>query len=514
MIGAQGAERPRVSADSLDALDAGVPGVAEGAQVRPLPPLRSVSKGPATRARWQRRYALALLTLDATLLFAGTTAAALLRWGAPAGTMRVGGLDYFAIAALISVVWLALLASTHSYDARQLGIGSEEFRRVADAAIRVTALVAFVTFVGKLPLSRGFVAMALPIGLASTLGGRYAARRVLHRLRRKARCLHRVLVVGTPSAASKLAEGLSRSIYTGYQVAGTWSPSASDFVDADRTGRDRGRVLEVLARTEADTVAVASSGFSPAALRELAWHLEGSGVDLLVSPALTDVAGPRIRVRPVDGLPLLHVEEPQLDGGKQFAKSVFDRVAALALLVVASPLLLGVTIAIRATSAGGAVFRQKRSGRGGSLFTIYKFRTMQHGSDQKFDALVAANGDKPGGMFAKDVVDDRVTSVGRFLRRYSLDELPQLVNVLFGQMSLVGPRPLPATVEQAGHDVSRRLLVRPGMTGLWQVSGRSDLSWEESVRLDLYYVENWSPAVDLMILWKTARAVIRGSGAY
>jgi exopolysaccharide biosynthesis polyprenyl glycosylphosphotransferase len=333
-------------------------------------------------------------------------------------------------------------------------------------------------------------------------------------MRRNAGCLHRVLVVGTPLAASKLAEGLSRSIYTGYQVAGTWSPSASDLVDADRNGRDRGRVLEVLARTEADTVAVASSGFSPAALRELAWHLEGSGVDLLVSPALTDVAGPRIRMRPVDGLPLLHVEEPQLDGGKQLAKSAFDRVAALMLLVIAAPLLLAMTIAIRATSPGGAVFRQQRSGRGGSLFTIYKFRTMRQGADNTFDALVAANGDKPGGMFAKDTVDDRVTSVGRFLRRYSLDELPQLVNVLFGQMSLIGPRPLPASVEQAGHDVRRRLLVRPGMTGLWQVSGRSDLSWEESVRLDLYYVENWSPAVDLMILWKTARAVLRGSGAY
>src|SRR5664279_4501448 len=397
MIGAPRAERSRVSGDPLDAVNARAVGVADGAQVRPIAPLRPVSNGPAVRARWQRRYALTLLSLDATLLFAGTTAAALLRWGAPAGTMRVGGLDYFAIAALISVVWLALLASTHSYDARHLGIGSEEFRRVADAAIRVTALVAFVTFVGKLPLSRGFVAMALPIGLASTLVGRYAARRVLHRMRRNAGCLHRVLVVGTPLAASKLSEGLSRSIYTGYQVAGTWSPSASDLVDADRNGRDRGRVLEVLARTEADTVAVASSGFSPAALRELAWQLEGSGVDLLVSPALTDVAGPRIRMRPVDGLPLLHVEEPQLDGGKQLAKSAFDRVAALVLLVIASPLLLAMTIAIRATSPGGAVFRQQRSGRGGSLFTIYKFRTMRQGADNTFDVLVAANGDKPGG---------------------------------------------------------------------------------------------------------------------
>ena len=490
---------------------------ATGATAAPAAPpraLRPVSTGPAARASWQRRYTIVLVILDAVLLFGGTTIAAVLRWGAPAGSIKVGGLDYYAIAALVAAVWLASLASTHSYDPRYLGIGSDEFRRVADAAIRVTALVAFVTFVGKLPLSRGFVAMALPIGLLSTLAGRYGARRVLHRLRRKSHCLHRVLVVGTPLAAAKLAEGLGRSVYTGYHVAGTWFPAATDFAEGERTVRERGRVLEVLARTQADTVAVASSGFSPAALRELAWQLEGSGVDLLVSPALTDVAGPRIHMRPVDGLPLLHVEEPTLDGGKQLAKSALDRVAAFLLLVASLPVLLGIAVAIRLTSSGPAIFRQQRSGRGGAHFTIYKFRTMRENADQSFDVLVAAHADKPGGMFVKDAVDDRVTAVGSFLRRHSLDELPQLFNVLLGQMSLVGPRPLPASAEQVGHDVSRRMLVRPGMTGLWQVSGRSDLPFDESIRLDLYYVENWSPAFDLMILWKTARAVLRGSGAY
>ncbi len=358
------------------------------------------------------------------------------------------------------------------------------------------------------------MALALPIGLLSTLAGRYAARRVLHRLRRGSHCLHRVLVVGTPMAAAKLAEGLSRSVYTGYHVAGTWSPAAGDFAGSDRTARERGRVLEVLARTQADTVAVAPSGFSPAALRELAWQLEGSGVDLLVSPALTDVAGPRIHMRPVDGLPLLHVEEPTLDGGKQLAKSAFDRVAALC----CSSHRRRCCLALRWRSDSPVLVRQSFASTGrvvaATLFTIYKFRTMRADADQSFDALVAAQAEKPGGMFVKDAVDDRVTAVGNFLRRYSLDELPQLFNVLLGQMSLVGPRPLPASVEQVGHDVSRRLLVRPGMTGLWQVSGRSDLPFDESIRLDLYYVENWSPAFDLMILWKTARAVLRGSGAY
>jgi exopolysaccharide biosynthesis polyprenyl glycosylphosphotransferase len=528
MLSPGSADTPGVSADSLDAsgIDrapeiapdarqplAAVPAFAPDAvQTRPL---RALLNGPAARVRWQRRYSLALVGIDATLLFAGTTAAAVLRWGAPAGSMKVGGLDYYAIAAIMAAVWLLLLGSTHSYDARYLGIGSEEFRRVADAAIRVTALVAFVTFVGKLPLSRGFVAMALPIGLTSTLAGRYAARNALHRRRRRAQCLHRVLVVGTPSAASNLAEGLSRSAYTGYRVAGTWSPSPSDFPDAGRSGGDRTRVLDVIGRTGADTVAVASSGFSATALRDLAWQLEGSGVDLLVSPALTDVAGPRIHMRPVDGLPLLHVEEPQLDGGKQFLKSAFDRAAAVVLLVVTAPFLIGAAVAILATSHGPVLFRQQRSGRGGLPFMIYKFRTMHDGADARFAAIVAARAEENrGGMFVKVRDDDRITSVGRWLRRFSLDELPQLLNVVRGQMSLVGPRPLPVSVEQDEVDVSRRLLVRPGMTGLWQVSGRSDLTWDESVRLDLYYVENWSPAFDLMILWKTARAVLRGSGAY
>jgi exopolysaccharide biosynthesis polyprenyl glycosylphosphotransferase len=492
----------------------GQPSATDRAGDEPAPLLRPVSNGPTVRADWQRRYAVALVVLDAVLLFSGATAAAVLRWGAPAGSIKVNGLDYYVVAALTAAVWLGVLAASHAYDAGQLGLGSQEFRRVADAAIRMTALVAFVTFVGKLPLSRGFVAMALPIGLTSTVAGRCVARRVLQSRRKKGHCLHRVLVIGAPAAADRLAAGLSRSTYTGYHVVGTWSPSAQDFAMVARSARDRSRVLEVLAGTDADTVAVASSGFTPTDLRELAWQLEGSGVDLLVSPTLTDVAGPRIHVRPVDGVPLLHVEEPKLDGAKQLLKSALDRAVALVLLVLSAPVLLGVVLAIRSTTSGPAFFLQRRAGRAGKSFTIFKFRTMYDGADAKFGELVAAGTDNPGGMFAKDSADDRVTSVGRFLRRYSLDELPQLLNVLFGDMSLVGPRPLPATVDQVGHDISRRLLVRPGMTGLWQVSGRSDLSWEESVRLDLYYVENWSPAFDLMILWKTAWAVLRGVGAY
>jgi len=497
------AETVRVTADVTSTPNADAQGSA-------VTTLRPVPTGPALRERWQRRYALALATLDACLLFSGITAAALLRWGAPAGRVGFYGVDYYGIAAIFAALWLIVLAFSHAYDTRRLGLGSEEFRRVTDAAIRVTALVAFVTFVGKLPLSRGFVAMALPIGLVLTVAGRYSARRMLHSLRRRERCVHRVLVVGTPGASGSLAKGLSRSAFAGYQVVGTWAPSARDAL----RGAPESRLREVLARTQADTVAVASTGFNAAALRDLAWQLEGTGIDLLVSPALTDVAGPRVLIRPVDGLPLLHVEEPALDGGRRVLKAGLDRFAALLLLILTSPLLFSVSLAIRVTSHGPAFFRQERLGRAGVPFQIFKFRTMYEAADDEFAALAAADDRHPGGMFVKDAADPRVTCVGRWLRRFSIDELPQLLNVLRGDMSLVGPRPLPAVVEQAGIDVQRRLLVRPGMTGLWQVSGRSDLSWEESIRLDLYYVENWSPAFDLMILWKTVRAVLRGSGAY
>jgi exopolysaccharide biosynthesis polyprenyl glycosylphosphotransferase len=247
------------------------------------------------------------------------------------------------------------------------------------------------------------------------------------------------------------------------------------------------------------------------ALRRLAWRLEKTHTELVVAPALMEVAGPRTTIRPAAGLPLLHVEHPQLAGARQLVKNVFDRVVAGLLLVLIAPLLLGLALAVRVSSPGPALFRQTRVGRDGRLFTIVKFRTMRQDAERMKVELVS---DADGVLF-KVRDDPRVTALGALMRRHSLDELPQLINVLFGHMSLVGPRPpLPEEVAQYGDDVRRRLLVRPGLTGLWQVSGRSDLSWEESVRLDLRYVENWSLMLDLQILWKTWSAVARGQGAY
>jgi exopolysaccharide biosynthesis polyprenyl glycosylphosphotransferase len=248
-------------------------------------------------------------------------------------------------------------------------------------------------------------------------------------------------------------------------------------------------------------------------LRTLSWSLAKSGIDLLVAPALIDVAGPRIAIRPICGLPLLHVDEPQLAGGRRVAKAVLDRVAALTALIVLAPLLVTIALAIRLTSPGPAIFRQARTGWQGGEFTMWKFRTMVRNAEELRPGLDSLNQHASGELF-KVPRDPRVTRLGRWLRRTSIDELPQLVNVLRGQMSLVGPRPLPVTDRPYDGEARRRLFVKPGLTGLWQISGRSDLNWEESVRLDLRYVEQWSLALDALIIWKTLFAVVKHRGAY
>ncbi len=275
-----------------------------------------------------------------------------------------------------------------------------------------------------------------------------------------------------------------------------------------------GNVTSAVGRFRADTVAVlACPEMNGIRLRELAWDLEKTGTDMYVAAALLDVAGPRTTIRPVAGLPLLHVDHAELSGGKQALKSMFDKISALAALILLAPLFAVITLAIRITDRGPVFFRQTRVGKDGDTFSVWKFRTMVVDAEQA-KAELAAHNEADGALF-KIRKDPRVTKTGGWLRRWSLDELPQLFNVLVGHMSLVGPRPaLPAEAAKYGDHMRRRLAVKPGLTGLWQVNGRSDLPWDEAVRLDLRYVENWSFALDLQILWKTWSAVIRGSGAY
>jgi exopolysaccharide biosynthesis polyprenyl glycosylphosphotransferase len=474
----------------------------------------------APTPRWRSTYAQTALLLD--LLFAGLafTSAAALRFGLTDAQLASAeaSVSYRIVVVLLVPLWVGLLGLSGAYESKHIGSGTDEYRRVLNGAVRFTAVIASVAFFAKLELARGLLAIALPLALVGTVIGRHLVRRWMARRRALGRYTEDLLVVGSPQSVSALVRHFRRATDAGFLVMGAVVAGGHVALDVDGVAvpvlGEPDHLFEVLTNTQATAVAVADTTTLPrGSLRELAWHLEGSGVDLLVAPAITDVAGPRVAVRPVAGLPLLHVEEPELEGARRLLKAVFDRVVATLAIVALAPLLLVIALAIRLTSPGPAFFRQVRVGRDGTTFTIWKFRTMRTDAEQARRELAHLN--EHDGVLFKIRDDPRRTRVGAFLRRFSIDELPQLLNVATGAMSLVGPRPpIPSEVEQYGHEVRRRLLVKPGLTGLWQVSGRADLPWDESVRLDLYYVENWSLALDISILWRTFAAVVTGRGAY
>ncbi|MEO6502127.1 MAG: sugar transferase [Jatrophihabitantaceae bacterium] len=479
----------------------------------------SEDSGVLRRSRWLRKYQRGLVVVDLAAAWTAIAIAYLLRFG-PTASAPLNTL----VAAVLPLGWIALIGFNHGYGARLVGVGATEFQRIFRAFLHMTALIAFTSFVTHAELARGFVLLALPLALCLNLMARYAARKWLHAQRARGRAMKSVLLVGDAEAISKFTEVLRRDDYAGLRVVGACVPSeaVADMRTIDTLAEadvallgDVDSIVSAVRLSGADTVAVVSSGtIGPEKLRWVSWQLEGSSTDLMVSPGLTEVAGPRLHIVPVAGLPLLHVEEPNFTGFRRVLKGAFDRmVAALALLLLA-PVFLALALAVRLTSSGPALFRQVRVGRAGSTFVMLKFRSMYADAEERLASL-REQSDHGDGVLFKMKEDPRVTRVGKFLRKYSLDELPQLINVLLGTMSLVGPRPpLPLEVARYEDHVHRRLLVKPGLTGLWQVSGRSDLSWDESVQLDLRYVENWSLGEDLFILWKTARAVAAGSGAY
>lgn len=423
---------------------------------------------------------------------------------------------YVLLTAALSVLWCAAVGLAGGYDPRFVGVGPDEFRRIVASAVSLTAGVAIVSYALKLDVARGYVAVAMPSALLLDLTARYALRKRLHRLRATGLFRRRVVAVGHAPNVADLVSLLRRDSYHGMSVVGACLAGQS--LPAEVEGVPVFGALEqtpaAVTDLDADTVAVLSCPeMDGIRLRELAWRLEESCTDLYVAPTLLDVAGPRTTIRPVAGLPLLHVDRAELAGLRQLLKTVFDRLAAAAALLVAAPVFLAVALAIRAEDGGPVFFRQIRVGREERAFPLLKFRTMAVDAERRKAELASRN--ESGGLLFKIHQDPRVTRVGSRLRRWSLDELPQLINVLTGDMSLVGPRPaLPEETAHYGTYMRRRLVVKPGITGLWQVSGRSDLPWDEAVRLDLHYVENWSFALDLQILWKTWSAVIRGSGAY
>ena len=426
---------------------------------------------------------------------------------------------YLVLSLGLPALWLASVALAGGYDSRFIGVGSDEFRKVVNAGVCLTAAVAILAYATKTDIARGYVVIALPTATLFDLFARYALRKRLHKLRSRGSCLRRVVVVGHASVAASLAAELCREPYHGLSVVAAClarppgPPGMVEIADVPAVvGLDN--VAKVVQRFQADTVAVlACPEMSGVRLRELAWELEKTDTDLCVAPALLDVAGPRTTIRPVAGLPLLHVDHPGFTGARWLIKTVFDRAFAVSALLLLSPLFAIVSVVVRCSDGGPAFFRQVRVGREGRSFILYKFRTMVADAEERMVQLAEHN--EHDGVLFKMRNDPRVTRVGRWLRRWSVDELPQLINVLRGDMSLVGPRPaLPKEAALYGDHVRRRLVVKPGLTGLWQVNGRSNLSWDESVRLDLRYVENWSFMLDLHILWKTGAAVWHGSGAY
>jgi len=454
-----------------------------------------------------RRYIACLVLADGLVAGLSVTLAVVLRFNGSGAS--INGVSYVTLLPLLPVAWLATMWLGGSYEERVLVCGTEEFRRVLNASVWLLAVISVGAFALRFPVSRTVIAIALVSVTALSLMTRYLARRVLHTWLRGDATLHRAVVVGTAEEAEGLSIHMIRNSHVGFSVTAVLTPLRGMPGVAERIGC----ILDEVDRAGADTVAVAAtSGLTSSQLRKLAWRLEGTGVRLMVVPALTDLAGPRIRVRPVDGLPLLHIEEPEFTGPKLVLKRCVDVVGGTTIMLFLLPILVVIGLTVLLGSGRPILYSQVRVGRHGRHFKMYKFRTMTQDADK-----VEERSQEPGSspVRAKVQRDPRVTTVGGFLRRYSLDELPQLLNVLGGSMSLVGPRPhRPVEVAEYGDDVRRRLLIKPGVTGAWQVSGRAALPWEEAVRLDLRYVENWSVWTDGLLLLKTLRAVLLPRGAY
>ena len=413
-----------------------------------------------------------------------------------------------------AATFLMCVAAGRGYDRRSIGDGAAEFQAVLRGGALAVAAIALGSVALAVDLPRLLVLVTITPLIIGTAGAHYALRKALHARRGRGEAMSRTLVVGDGASVQRLITDLRATTYHGYNVVGMCLPSITD--TPPQTGVPLLGALadipQVAIDNDADVVIVSGSELAGEALRRLSWALGSTEAQLVLAPGLVEVLGPRVQVRPTAGLSLLEVQT-NAPRRRMLAKSVLDRTAGTVFLLLAAPVIGLAALAVRLTSDGHALFRQRRIGIDGREFTMWKLRSMYADGEVRRDALLS-HSDRDGLMF-KMHDDPRITPVGRILRRYSIDELPQLWNVVRGDMSIVGPRPpLPAEVDEYHDAVNRRLRVRPGLTGLWQVSGRADLPWDESVKLDLRYVDNWSLAMDLMILWKTGRAVIGGNGAY
>ncbi|WP_442853506.1 sugar transferase [Arthrobacter sp. SPG23] len=460
--------------------------------------------------------------MDACVVVWAVAGAFIVRFGLePSFVVSGQESTYVWLSIVLAILWWFMLGAWNSRQSRILGAGPDEYKRVAAASLWLFGLIAIFSYVFRIDTARGYVGIALPVGLAGLLLGRWLLRQHLSVDRTRGDSMSRLLLLGGPSAVAHLATSLERAQHAGYLPVAAYTPGVSatsteqhDGLPVLGCGTDVPSILDAIDRCKADAVAVSAGvQLHPQTLRHLGWELAARNVGLIMAPALTDIAGPRIHTQQVAGLPLIHVTTPTLEGGQRVAKRLFDVIVSAVLILGSLPVMAVIAALVKIDSRGPIFFRQERVGIEGVHFPMLKFRSMVVDAESRLTDLAEKN--EGNGVLFKMKNDPRVTRVGRFLRKYSLDELPQLFNIFSGSMSLVGPRPpLPREVEAYEHDVRRRLLVKPGLTGLWQVSGRSNLSWQDSVRLDLYYVENWSLAGDLVIILRTVRAVFHSTGAY
>ncbi|WP_280396990.1 sugar transferase [Nocardia carnea] len=477
---------------------------------------------PADRDSWRAGHLRRLAgtdTLVVTLAALGAHLAGL------AGEPPVPVFDLRAVALTIGVAtgWSIVLGWNGSRAPHTVGAGGDEYRRLVSATLQLFGALAIAALLLRIETAQGYLVVALPAGLSGLVVTRALWRRHTARRRASGRYRRSVLVVGGPEAARAIAAALSEQDMYGYHVVGVCTPTGAALTEPAtlRAGRrdipivgDDRSVRSAVRRTGADTVVVmATDRLGPRDIRRLAWDLDAFGTDLIVAPGVMDISGTRMSNQVLAGMPMLHIERPQYDRALSLGKAVFDLCFSTLILALISPLLLAIAVAVKSTSAGPVFYLSERIGMDGKPFRMVKFRSMYVRADREASALITAHGGNP--LFFKLKNDPRVTPVGRFLRRYSLDELPQFFNVLARDMSVVGPRPqVRREVHSYDGVMRRRLLVRPGITGLWQVSGRSDLTPEESVEFDISYVENWSMLLDVRIIARTLRAVLRGDGAY
>lgn len=471
---------------------------------------------------WAAKYHRILLVSDALVLAFVTLVAAIVRFDLIGENSTLGKPEgeYLMLSVAIAVVWMLALGMYRSRDSRVVGMGTDEYKRVVSATVTLLGLLSIIFLILKIDVSRGYMAIAFPLGICALIGTRWRLRRWLGRRRTSGHYLSRVIVLGNRKDVSYVIKQLREKSGAAYEVIGVAVPHGVRLSTLEVGNvsfpvvADVSNVVHAASILGADAVVVAGH-FKRRAdyVQKLGWKLEQSSTELILATGLTNVAGPRIHARPVEGLPLMHVELPQYSGGKHVLKRLMDLVLSAAAILVLLPLWAVLAVLIRRDSEGPAMFKQERVGLAGKTFMMYKFRSMVVTAEDEKEQLVHMN--EGSGPLFKIREDPRVTRVGRWMRKYSLDELPQLWNVFIGDMSLVGPRPpLQSEVAAYRRRLYRRLYIKPGLTGMWQINGRSELNWQDSVRLDLYYVENWSVLGDLIILWRTCRVVIKPVGAY